>query len=61
MLRTKNKTSNSLVAYLLSGIKRYRDQVVELMTSSAEQRLASVLLRLAHLETNGQRLLRFPS
>jgi CRP/FNR family cyclic AMP-dependent transcriptional regulator len=60
MLRTKNKTSNSLVAYLLSGIKRYRDQVVELMTSSAEQRLASVLLRLAHLETNGPAVVEIP-
>jgi len=43
MLRKKNKTSNSLV-------KKYRDRVAELLTSSAEQRLARVLLRLAHLD-----------
>src|SRR5580765_4287814 len=29
MLRKKNKTSNSLVAYLLSSVKRYRDHVSE--------------------------------
>jgi CRP/FNR family cyclic AMP-dependent transcriptional regulator len=36
-LRKKNKKSNSLVVYLLSSVKNYRDQ---LLTSSAEQRLA---------------------
>ena len=50
MLRKKNKTSNSLVAYLLSSVKNYQDHVAELLTSSAEQRLARVLLRLAHLD-----------
>ena len=54
MLRKKNKTSNSLVTYLLSSVKRYRDHVANLLTSSAEQRLARVLLRLAHLDKNGQ-------
>jgi CRP/FNR family cyclic AMP-dependent transcriptional regulator len=54
LLRKKNKTSNSLVAYLLSSIKKYRDHVAELMTSSAEQRLARVLLRLAHLRKHGR-------
>jgi hypothetical protein len=39
-LRKKNKTSNSLVAYLLSSVKNYRDHVAQLLTSSAEQRLA---------------------
>ena len=52
MLRKKNKASNSLVAYLLSSVKNYRDHVAELLTSSAEQRLARVLLRLAHLDKN---------
>src|ERR1700675_685724 len=49
MLRKKNKASNSLVTYLLSSVKNYRDHVAQLLTSSAEQRLARVLLRLAHL------------
>jgi CRP/FNR family cyclic AMP-dependent transcriptional regulator len=49
MLRKKNKASNSLVAYLLSSVKNYRDHVAELLTSSAEQRPARVLLRLATL------------
>jgi CRP/FNR family cyclic AMP-dependent transcriptional regulator len=54
MLRKKNKTSNALVAYLLSSVKNYRDHVANLLTSSAEQRLARVLLQLAHLEKNGR-------
>jgi CRP/FNR family transcriptional regulator, cyclic AMP receptor protein len=55
LLRKKNnKTSNSLVAYLLSSVQKYRDHVSELLTSSAEQRLARVLLRLAGLDTNGK-------
>ena len=53
MLRKKNKFSNSLVAYLLNSVKHYRDHVAHLLTSSAEQRLARVLLRLAHLDRNG--------
>jgi len=53
LLRRENKTSNSLVAYLLSSIKHYQDHVAHLLTSSAEQRLARVLLRLAHLDRYG--------
>jgi len=53
MLRRKNRTSNSLMLYLLSSVKKYRDHVAELLTSPAEQRLARVLLRLAHLEKKG--------
>jgi CRP/FNR family cyclic AMP-dependent transcriptional regulator len=53
MLRKKNKTSNSLVAYLLSSVKNCQDYVADLLTSSAEQRLARVLLRLAHLDKTG--------
>ena len=52
LLRKKNKTSNRLVAYLLASVKKYRDHVVELLTFSAEQRLARVLLRLARLDKN---------
>jgi len=55
LLRAGNTTSNSLAAYLLSSAKNFRDQVSELLTSSAEQRLARVLLRLSHLD---RRLLR---
>jgi CRP/FNR family cyclic AMP-dependent transcriptional regulator len=60
MLRKKNKTSNALVAYLLSSVKNYRDHVANLLTSSAEQRLARVLLRLAHLENNGRAVAQIP-
>jgi CRP/FNR family transcriptional regulator, cyclic AMP receptor protein len=61
MLRKKNnKVSNSLVAYLLSSVKKYRDHVAELLTSSAEQRLARVLLRLAHLGKKGPAVVEIP-
>jgi CRP/FNR family cyclic AMP-dependent transcriptional regulator len=54
LLRENNETSFSLVAHLLSNIKNYRDHVADLLTSSAEQRLAHVLLRLVHLGRNGR-------
>jgi CRP/FNR family transcriptional regulator, cyclic AMP receptor protein len=60
MLRKKNKASNSLVAYLLSSVKNYRDHVAHLLTSSAEKRLARVLLRLAHLDKNGPPVVEIP-
>jgi CRP/FNR family cyclic AMP-dependent transcriptional regulator len=60
MIRKNNKASNSLVAYLLSSIKRYQDHVADLLTSSAEQRLARVLLRLAHLDQNGRGVVEIP-
>jgi CRP/FNR family cyclic AMP-dependent transcriptional regulator len=60
MLRKKNKTSNSLVAYLLSSVKNYRDHVAELLTFSAEQRLACVLLRLAYLDKNRPAVVEMP-
>src|SRR6202790_5153195 len=60
MLRKKNKTSNALAAYLLSSVMSYRDHVANLLTSSAEQRLARVLLRLAHLEKNGRSVVEIP-
>jgi CRP/FNR family cyclic AMP-dependent transcriptional regulator len=49
-LRQTNNVSNSFLFYLLSSMKKYRDHVAELLTLSAEKRLASVLLRLAHLD-----------
>jgi len=60
MLRKRNHTSNALVAYLLSSVKHYRDHVANLLTSSAEQRLARVLLRLSHLDNNGRASVEIP-
>ena len=60
MLRTKTRTSNSLVAYLLSSVKNYQNHIAHLMNSSAEQRLARVLLRLAHLNRNGPPVIEIP-
>src|ERR1700737_1454286 len=60
MLRKRNQTSNALVAYLLSSIKNYQEHVADLLTSSAEQRLARVLLRLAHLDENGPAVVEIP-
>jgi CRP/FNR family transcriptional regulator, cyclic AMP receptor protein len=60
MLRKGNKASNSLVACLLSSVKNYRDHVAHLLTSSAEKRLARVLLRLAHLDKNGPPVVEIP-
>src|ERR1700719_5134872 len=60
MLRKKNKVSNSLVSYLLSSVKNYQDHVAHLLTSSAEQRLARVLLRLAHLDRKGPAVVQIP-
>lgn len=50
MLRKNNKTSNAMLAYMLSSVQKYKNHVAELITSSSEQRLARVLLRLAHLD-----------
>jgi CRP-like cAMP-binding protein len=53
LIRSNNKTSNSLVAHLLSSVKTYRDQVADLLTSSVEQRLA-------HLGRNGRAVAEIP-
>ena len=53
LLNKKNKASNALIGYLLASLKKYRDHVADLLTSNAEQRLARILLRLAHLEKDG--------
>ncbi|GAC1616115.1 MAG: Crp/Fnr family transcriptional regulator [Candidatus Acidiferrum sp.] len=60
LLRNNTKTSNSFLAYLLSSVKEYRDHVADLLTSSAEQRLARVLLRLSHLNKNGPPAVEIP-
>ena len=39
MLQKNNKTSNDLVAYLLSSVKNYQDHVSDLLTFSAEPAL----------------------
>jgi CRP-like cAMP-binding protein len=61
LLRKNKKMSNSLVAYLLSSVQKYKDHVSELLTSSAEQRLARVLLRLAQLERKGPSVVEIPT
>jgi CRP/FNR family transcriptional regulator, cyclic AMP receptor protein len=61
MLRKKTKASNALVAYLLSSVQKYKEHVSELLTSSAEQRLARVLLRLAHLSNGGPAVVEIPA
>jgi CRP/FNR family cyclic AMP-dependent transcriptional regulator len=60
MLRKTTKASNALVSYLLSSVKKYQDHVADLLTSSAEQRLARVLLRLAHLDKRGPAVVEIP-
>jgi CRP-like cAMP-binding protein len=60
ILRKGNKTSNSLVAYLLSSVKNYQEHIAHLLTSSAEQRLARVLLRLAQLDKRSPALVEIP-
>src|ERR1700676_143543 len=60
MVRKKNRMRNSLVAYLLSSVKKYQDLVTDLLTYSAEQRLARVLLRLAHLDDKGPASVEIP-
>jgi CRP-like cAMP-binding protein len=62
MLRQKkSKASKPFVSYLLSSVKTYQDHVAELLTSSAEQRLARVLLRLAHLDRRGPPVVEIPN
>jgi CRP/FNR family cyclic AMP-dependent transcriptional regulator len=61
VLRQKNEMSNSFVSYLLSRIRKYQNHVAELLTSSVEQRLARVLLRLAHLDKRDLPVARLPT
>jgi CRP/FNR family transcriptional regulator, cyclic AMP receptor protein len=60
MLRKGNKTSNFLVGHLLASVQTYQEHVVDLLTSSAEERLARVLLRLAQLDKNGPAVVEIP-
>jgi CRP-like cAMP-binding protein len=58
--RANARNPSHLVAYLLSSMKKYQDHVAELLTSSGEQRLARVLLRLAHLGKKGPPVVEIP-
>jgi CRP/FNR family transcriptional regulator, cyclic AMP receptor protein len=60
LLRKNTKASNALIGYLLASLKKYQDHVADLLTSNAEQRLARVLLRLAHLEKGGSEPVEIP-
>jgi CRP/FNR family cyclic AMP-dependent transcriptional regulator len=60
LLRESTKTSNDLIGTLLSKIKDYQDHVADLLTCTAEQRLALVLLRLASLDVDGPALVEIP-
>jgi len=61
LIHTKNKISVSLVSYLLSTLKKYQDHVAALLTFTAEQRLARVLLGLAHLDRKGPPITEVPN
>jgi CRP/FNR family transcriptional regulator, cyclic AMP receptor protein len=60
LLQDGNKTSNALLAYLLVRAMDHRDHIADLLTSSAERRLARVLLQLAHLDKNGPTVVEIP-
>ena len=51
VLHADRGTANAFASYLLSVIKKYQEQLVNLLVNSAEQRLARVLLQLAKLST----------
>lgn len=61
LLRRGNKSSNAMVSYLLASLKTYREHVADLLTSNVEQRLARILLRMAHLETGGSEPVEIPT
>ena len=61
LLHAKNKISTSLVSYLLSTVTKYQEHVAALLTFTAEQRLARVLLGLAHLDTKGPPITEVPN
>jgi CRP/FNR family cyclic AMP-dependent transcriptional regulator len=61
LLHTKKKISISLVSYLLSTLKKYQDHVAALLTFTAEQRLARVLLSLAHMDRKGPPITEVPN
>jgi len=60
ILRRKNEVSTFFLSSLLSSIMRSREDLVDVLVNSSEQRLARALLRLAHLGTKGRRRARIP-
>jgi CRP/FNR family cyclic AMP-dependent transcriptional regulator len=60
LLHTKKKISLFLVSYLLSTLNKHQDHVAALLTFTAEQRLARVLLGLAHLDRKGPPIAEVP-
>jgi CRP/FNR family cyclic AMP-dependent transcriptional regulator len=60
LLRENINASNDLVGSLLSKMKNDQEHVADLLTCSAEQRLALVLLRLARLDADGPTLVEIP-
>lgn len=56
ILRGDSVTSNVFVSYLLSVIKKYQEQLVDLLVNSTEERLARVLLQLAQFSAKGGRI-----
>lgn len=60
ILRRENEISTFFLSSLLSSIMRFREDMVDLLVNSSEQRLARVLLRLAHIGTKGRRMARVP-
>jgi CRP/FNR family cyclic AMP-dependent transcriptional regulator len=61
LLRGNNDVSAFFVSCLLSSAMQIREDLVDVLVSSSEQRLARTLLRLARLCTKGQRGTRIPS
>jgi CRP/FNR family cyclic AMP-dependent transcriptional regulator len=57
LLRRENEISTFFESSLLSSILRFREDLVDLLVNSSEQRLARVLLRLAHIGKKGRRAL----
>jgi CRP/FNR family transcriptional regulator, cyclic AMP receptor protein len=60
LLRTQNKVSTSLVLYLLSALKKDQDHIAALLTFTAEERLARVLLALAHVDKQNKPIKEVP-
>ena len=61
LLHAKKEISLFLVSYLLSTLNKHQDHVAALLTFTAEQRLARVLLGLAHLDRKGPAITEVPN
>src|SRR5580704_421716 len=56
ILRGDGGASHLFVSYLLSVIRKYQEQMVDLLVSSTDERLAHVLLQLDRLRPKGARI-----